>query len=130
VEIVRRWFTTYIQLRDGFVLMESSERWHNHNNDGDESFSSRLKGAVCSDGYTCKFKLERGYTGRAYDEAFDPQVGIRVHHVSSHNVRTVAPCYGELLALLVIPTWLLHVGPGFKTCLVPRFFGRIYYVRH
>jgi hypothetical protein len=28
--------------------------------------------------------------------------------VSSHNERTVAPCYGELLALLVIPTWLLH----------------------
>jgi hypothetical protein len=28
--------------------------------------------------------------------------------VSIHNVRTVASCYGELLALVVIPTWLLH----------------------
>ncbi len=25
---------------------------------------------------------------------------------------------------------MLHDGPGLETCLVPRFFGRIYYVRH
>jgi hypothetical protein len=35
--------------------------------------------------------------------------------VSSHNVHTVAPCYGELLALLVIPTWLLHWFPRFES---------------
>ncbi len=40
-----------------------------------------------------------------------------------HNLRTVAPRYGELLALLVYLTWLLHVGPGFETCLVPLSFG-------
>ena len=40
-----------------------------------------------------------------------------------HNLRTVAPHYGELLALLVYLTWLLHVGPGFETCLVPLTFG-------
>ena len=43
--------------------------------------------------------------------------------VSIHNLRTVAPRYGELLALLVYLTWLLHVGPGFETCLVPLSFG-------
>jgi hypothetical protein len=47
--------------------------------------------------------------------------------VNIHILRTVVLDYGELLALLVIPTWLLHVGPGFETCLVPQFFGRIYY---
>ncbi len=35
--------------------------------------------------------------------------------VSSHNVRTNASCYGELLALLVIPTWLLHWFPMFES---------------
>jgi hypothetical protein len=45
--------------------------------------------------------------------------------ISIHNLRTVtvAPRYGELLALLVYLTWLLHVGPGFETCLVPLSFG-------
>ncbi len=32
-------------------------------------------------------------------------IGWRRLLVSSHNVRTVAPCYGELLALLVIPVF-------------------------
>ncbi len=39
--------------------------------------------------------------------------------MSIHNVRTVAPCYWELLALLVIPTWLLHWFPRFEPALVP-----------
>ena len=43
--------------------------------------------------------------------------------VSIHNLRTVAPHYGELLVLLVYLTWLLHVGPRFETCLVPLSFG-------
>ncbi len=30
--------------------------------------------------------------------------------VTIHNLRTVAPCYGELLALLVYLTWLLLEG--------------------
>ena len=34
--------------------------------------------------------------------------------VSIHNLRTVAPRYGDLLALLVYLTWLLHVEPGFE----------------
>ena len=29
--------------------------------------------------------------------------------------------------LLVYLTWLLHIGPGFKTCLVPLSFGKIYH---
>ena len=44
-----------------------------------------------------------------------------------HNLRTVAPRYGELLVLLVYLTWFLHVGPGFETCLVPLSFGKIYH---
>jgi hypothetical protein len=44
-------------------------------------------------------------------------------HVSIHNLCTVAPRQGELLALLIYLTGLLHVGPGFKTCLVPLSFG-------
>ena len=47
--------------------------------------------------------------------------------VSIHNLCTVAPRYGELLALLVFLTWLLHVGPRFETCLVPLSFGKIYH---
>ena len=44
----------------------------------------------------------------------------RPHHaVSIHNLRTVAPRYGELLALLVYLTWLLHRGLGFKSLVVP-----------
>ena len=52
--------------------------------------------------------------------------------VSIHNLRTVAPRYGELLALLVYLTWLLHVGPGFETFLVPLSLAKIYhsYVRY
>jgi hypothetical protein len=49
--------------------------------------------------------------------------GGRAIRVSIHNLRTIAPRYGELLALLVYLTWLLHVGPGFETCLVPLSFG-------
>jgi hypothetical protein len=81
VEIVRRWFAAYVRLRDGFVLLESGERRHDHDDDGDDSFPSRLRGARCSDGYTRKFKSERGYTGRGYDEAYDPQVGIRARRL-------------------------------------------------
>ncbi|KAL3795492.1 hypothetical protein ACHAW5_002459 [Stephanodiscus triporus] len=77
VEIVRRWFANYVRLRDGFVLLESGERRHDHDDDGDVSFPSRLGGAYCSDGYTRRFKSERGYTGRGYDEAYDPDVGIK-----------------------------------------------------
>jgi hypothetical protein len=40
--------------------------------------------------------------------------------VSIHNIRTIAPCYKELLALLIIPTWLLHWFPRFEPALVPR----------
>ena len=41
----------------------------------------------------------------------------RPHHaVSIHNLRTR---YGELLALWVYLTWLLHVGLGLETCLAP-----------
>ncbi len=40
---------------------------------------------------------------------------LRLSSVSSHNVRTVSLCYGELLALLVIPTWLLHWFPRFES---------------
>jgi len=47
-------------------------------------------------------------------------------NVSIHNLHTVAPCYRELLALLVHLTWLLHVGQGFETCLVPLSFSKIY----
>jgi hypothetical protein len=35
--------------------------------------------------------------------------------VSIHNVRTVVLDYGELLALLVIPIWLLHWFPRFES---------------
>ena len=49
------------------------------------------------------------------------------HLVTIQNLHTVAPCYGELLALLVHLTWLLHVGPGFETCHVPLSFGKIYH---
>jgi hypothetical protein len=39
--------------------------------------------------------------------------------VSIHNVHTVSPCYRELLALLVIPTWLLHWFLRFEPALKP-----------
>ncbi len=51
----------------------------------------------------------------------------RPKYVSIHYLRTVAPCYGELLALLVYLTWLLHVGPGFETHLVPLSLAMIYH---
>ncbi len=59
------------------MLLESGKQRHDHDDDGSESFLSRLKGAVCSDGNTRRFKSERGYTGRTYNEVYDPQVGIR-----------------------------------------------------
>jgi hypothetical protein len=53
-------------------------------------------------------------------QIFNPHQKIeRWWGVSIHILRTVVLDYGELLALLVIPTRLLHVGPGFETCLVP-----------
>ncbi len=81
VEIVRRWFATYVRLHDGFVLLKSGKQWHGHNNNGNKLFSSRLKGPVCSNGYTHKFKSERGYTRWAYNKAYNPQVGIRAHRL-------------------------------------------------
>jgi hypothetical protein len=52
-----------------------------------------------------------------------PQRQAGLPPVTIDNLRTIAPHYGELLALLVSLTWLLHVGPGFETCLVPLSFG-------
>ncbi len=48
-------------------------------------------------------------------------------HVTIQKLRTIAPRYGELLALLVYLTCLLHVGPGFETCLVPLSSAKIYH---
>jgi hypothetical protein len=47
--------------------------------------------------------------------------------VSIHILRTIVFDY---FGLLVYLTWLLHIGLRFETCLVPQFFGRMYYVRH
>jgi len=47
--------------------------------------------------------------------------------VTIHNLCTVAPRYGELLALLVYLTWLLHAGPGIETHLVPLSSAKIYH---
>ena len=87
VEVVRRWFANYVRLRDGFVLLESGERRHDHDDDHDDSnngcksnstsFPSKLKGALRPDGITRKFKSDKGYTGRGYDEVYDDDVGIK-----------------------------------------------------
>jgi hypothetical protein len=82
VEVVRRWFANYVRLRDGFVLLESGERRHDHDDDHDSSkssssFPSMLKGALRPDGRTRKFKSDKGYTGRGYDEVYDDDVGIK-----------------------------------------------------
>ena len=83
VEVVRRWFANYVQLRDGFVLLESGERQHNHddNNDDDDddddnngcnsfrSFPSMLKGVLRPDGVTRRFKSDRGL--------YDDDAGIK-----------------------------------------------------
>jgi hypothetical protein len=80
VEVVRRWFANYVRLRDGFVLLESGERRHDHddsNISSSTSFPSKLKGALRPDGITRKFKSDKGYTGRGYDEVYDDDVGIK-----------------------------------------------------
>ena len=43
--------------------------------------------------------------------------------VSIHNLRTVAPRYGELLALLVYLTWLLHWFPSSNPTSFRAFLG-------
>ncbi len=43
----------------------------------------------------------------------------RRQHVSIQKIRSVPYRYGELLALLVYLTWLLHRGPGFVSLVVP-----------
>ncbi len=58
-----------------------------------------------------------------YDTLVGPISTLVAELVSIHNLRTISPRYGELLALLVYLTWLLHVGLGFETCLIPLFFG-------
>ncbi|KAL3815856.1 hypothetical protein ACHAXA_002272 [Cyclostephanos tholiformis] len=101
IEAARRWFTIYLRLRDGFVLMESGERRHIHDfddidNDDDindtrgggegkvdetrreRKFPSKLgDGCYQSDGITRKYSSSNGYTGRGYDEFYDEDVGIR-----------------------------------------------------
>ena len=82
VEVVRRWFANYVRLRDGFVLLESGECRHDHDDDhvsskSSSSFPSKLKGALRPDGRTRKFKSDKGYTGRGYDEVYDDDVGIK-----------------------------------------------------
>ena len=97
IEIVRRWFANYVRLQDGFVLLESGERWHEFDDHDDDDcsddddiitgkghhtssaalvFLSKLNGAYRPDGVTRKFKSKRGYTGRGYDEVYDEDVGI------------------------------------------------------
>jgi hypothetical protein len=90
-QILRTWFANYIRLRDGFVLLESGERRHPHDDDDDldntaksattsfrnKQFESKLKGAYRSDGITRKFSSNNGYTGTGYDEVYDEDVGIK-----------------------------------------------------
>lgn len=92
-QILRTWFANYIRLRDGFVLLESGERRHPHDDDLDNTdigakssstsssknkqFQSKLKGAYRSDGITRKFSSNNGYTGAGYDEVYDEDVGIK-----------------------------------------------------
>jgi len=56
-----------------------------------------------------------------------PTATMKPYSVTIQNLRTVAPRYTELLARLVYLTWLLHVGSGFETCLVPLSSAKIYY---
>jgi hypothetical protein len=69
--------------------------------------------------------------GVAHIVQYLPPLLEEVHTPVSINIlRTVFLDNVEHLALLVYLTWLLHIGLGFKTCLVPQFFGRVNYVRH
>jgi len=51
-------------------------------------------------------------------------VGMFACFVSIHNLRTVAPRYGELLALLVYLTWLLHWFPSSNPTSFRAFLGQ------
>jgi hypothetical protein len=46
----------------------------------------------------------------------DPILAV---HMSVEKIRSVPYRYGELLALLVYLTWLLHRGLGFESLVVP-----------
>jgi hypothetical protein len=48
--------------------------------------------------------------GNMHARPYEPYPNLQILRfpVSIHNLRTVAPRYGELLALLVYLTWLLH----------------------
>lgn len=80
-KILECFFTSYLQLRDGFVLLTSGECRHK----GDvkmaksqRQFKSRLSTVKKrGDGYTKEFKSELGYTGSAWDEFYNEEVGVR-----------------------------------------------------
>eukprot|EP00804_Cyclotella_cryptica_P023048 CCRYP_000305-RB/>CCRYP_000305-RB protein AED:0.04 eAED:0.04 QI:535/1/1/1/1/1/3/1577/520 len=80
--ILTKWFTHFLRVRDGFQLLESGERRHEHDDDvngAGAKFKSRLSGALRKDGVTRKFKSTLGYTGFGWDEFYDDDVGIRKH---------------------------------------------------
>ena len=77
--------------------------------------ANQLKETACSDGGV-DVKRPARWEFRAAGKLKTPMLAFIIYV-------PVASRYGELLALLVYLTWLLHVGPGFETCLVPLFFG-------
>ena len=80
-------FTQYIHLRDGFVLLTSGECRHtadantaqkNGKHSSTHKFQSKLSQLQeRGDGYTKKYSSNCGYSGYAWDEFFDEEVGVK-----------------------------------------------------
>jgi len=86
--ILQHWFTFYLRIQDGFVLLQSGEIRHSTDSSSSSSttsgISSRLGGedSKRSDGYTRLYSSSRGYTGLSWDEFYDEDVGIQIRLVS------------------------------------------------
>ena len=88
-DILGHFFTNYLRLRDGLVLLTSGECRHPDDCRqaamGAPEFKSSFgtDSTTRGDGYTALFRAKGGYSGFGWDEFYDENVGVRTRLVDS-----------------------------------------------
>lgn len=86
---LQHYFTNYLRLRDGLVLLTSGECRHPGDSRQAKSTQQKYKSSfgtdstVRGDGYTTLFSAEGGYSGTGWDEFYDEHLGARTRIVDA-----------------------------------------------
>mmetsp|Transcript_16006 Transcript_16006/g.34818 ORF Transcript_16006/g.34818 Transcript_16006/m.34818 type:complete len:995 (-) Transcript_16006:215-3199(-) len=87
--ILEHFFTNYLRLRDGLVLLTSGECRHPGDSRQAAKADPRYKSSFGTDsttrgdGYTALFSAKGGYSGAGWDEFYDENLGVRTRLVDA-----------------------------------------------